>query len=106
MNQLLSPLNWWELHQRKARGEALSEQEECFYEAELARQDREAPPLRSDLTELKKMREQVQALACDNANLRDRVSELEKEIHTVEHLPVVFPRLPLTPEPRESKNIH
>jgi hypothetical protein len=80
MDPTTNPPAWWELHLRKARGEALSEEEQCFYESEMARQDREAPALRTDLESLKQMRDQVVALARTNAELRTRVDELDQEI--------------------------
>ena len=52
MSAPIGAQNWWELHLRKARGEALTEQELQQYEAQVARQDREVPPLTVDLDEL------------------------------------------------------
>jgi hypothetical protein len=75
---------WWELHLRKARGEALSEQEQQLYDAELARQERDASPLHVDLASLRSLRDQVTSLARTNADLRGRVAELEQEIGHVE----------------------
>jgi hypothetical protein len=73
--------SWWELHLRKARGEALSKAEQQVYDAELARQDQAAPlPLAS----LKKLREQAGVLETENAALRQRLHELEREIRAVE----------------------
>ena len=42
MNHPVDPRIWWDWHLRKARGETLSEQEQQLYDAEVARQDREA----------------------------------------------------------------
>ncbi len=75
---------WWRLHLRKARGETLSDQEQQLYDEELARQESTAPPLQSDLEGLKQLRQRVLALASDNADLRSRLSELDKEIHRLE----------------------
>ncbi len=85
MRQPIERSPWWELHLRIARGETLSEQEQQLYDAEVARQDREAPPLKTDLESLRTMREQVLALGRDNVELRSRVDELEREIRRVEH---------------------
>src|SRR5262245_33706470 len=83
-NDTSEPPGWWELHLRKARGEALSEEEQRAYDAELARQEREAPPLMSDLDSLRKLREQVLQLARANAELGARVRELEGEVQRLE----------------------
>jgi hypothetical protein len=84
MSASSGPRSWWELHLRKARGEALTEQELREYDQEMARQDREAPPLTGDLGELRNLREKVLALAQGNATLRNRIGELENEIKAVE----------------------
>jgi hypothetical protein len=84
MSQANPPRDWWDLHLRKARGEPLSEEEQRAYEAELARQDRDAPPLLPDLDSLKKMREQVRQLARSNAELNGRARDLEQAIQRVE----------------------
>jgi predicted RNase H-like nuclease (RuvC/YqgF family) len=84
MTQSVDPRLWWELHLRKARGETLSEAEQQLYDAETARQDRQAPPLASDLQALKELRDQVRALARDNTALRARLSDLDAEIRRVE----------------------
>lgn len=76
---------WWELHLRKARGEALTESEQCLYDAELARQDREAPSLRGDLNTLKELRSEAARLASANDKLRSRLAALEGEITAVEN---------------------
>jgi hypothetical protein len=78
------PHAWWELHLRQARGESLSEEEQRFYDAEIARQDREASPLKSDLGSLKKLRAQVCNLPRTNAQLRARLVELETQMQNVE----------------------
>ena len=75
---------WWELHLRKARGEALSDSEQTLYESELARQDREASPLSCDMDTLKQLRVQAGKLERTNADLRSRLTMLEKEIEAVE----------------------
>jgi hypothetical protein len=75
---------WWALHLRKARGEALSEQEQQVYDAEIARQDREAPGLNHDLAALKAMREQIRFFAQENVQLRGRLTELDRQIRAVE----------------------
>lgn len=74
---------WWDVHLRKARGERLSESEQAIYEAEIARQDQEAP-LRANLEALKALRTSVTALAQENAELRERLTRLEAEVHAVE----------------------
>jgi len=84
MSDAIESSGWWDLHLRKARGETLSETEQQLYDAELARQDREAPPLENDLEGLKQLRQQVLALGRDNADLRKRLSELDSEIHLIE----------------------
>ena len=84
MSQPLDWSTWWDLHLRLARGETLSEQEQQLYDAEVARQDREAPPLKSGLEALKAMRQQVLDLGLDNADLRSQVTDLEKDIRLVE----------------------
>ena len=76
--------NWWGLHLRKARGERLSEEEEDFYDSELARQDREAPALQNGIEVLKKMRAQLAELGKVNDELRSRWTELNQEIRVVE----------------------
>ena len=80
MDHPIDQRTWWDLHLRKARGETLTDQEQEVYEAELARQDRDAPPLNRDLEALKTMREQVLALGRNGAELRRRVAELETRI--------------------------
>jgi hypothetical protein len=85
MSQPVNQPTWWELHLRKARGEPLSQQDQQQYDAEIARQDQEAPPLKSDLETLKKMREEVLALARDNTSLRSRLAALDKEIQLIEN---------------------
>ena len=67
------------------------------YDAEMARQDQEAPPLHLDLAALKRMREQLLALASANAELRTRVTELDQEIHRIEQS--------LSPEMREALGV-
>jgi hypothetical protein len=76
--------DWWNLHLRKARGETLSDSEQHFYDAELARQDHDAPPLKSDLETLKKLRHQVLATGNVNSELRKRLSDLEEDIRHIE----------------------
>jgi hypothetical protein len=83
MNPQPEPPTWWDLHLRKARGEALSESEQALYEAEIARQDQEAP-LRGNLEALKTLRARVTALAQENADLRERLTRLEAEVRVVE----------------------
>ena len=56
MNQPIDQHSWWELHLRKARGETLTQREQQLYDAETARQDQEAQPLKSDLETLKSLR--------------------------------------------------
>jgi hypothetical protein len=85
VSQSIDWSTWWNLHLRIARGEALSAEEQQLYDAEVARQDREVPPLKTDIESLKTMREQVLALGRENAKLRSRVEELEREIGRVEH---------------------
>lgn len=84
MTQPVDPRLWWELHLRKARGETLSETEQQLYDAETARQDREAPPLAADLQALKELRDQVRTLARDNTALRARLNDLDAEICRIE----------------------
>jgi len=84
MSAPIGAQNWWELHLRKARGEALTEQELQQYEAQVARQDREVPPLTVDLDELRSLREKMFSLARENVTLRNRIGELENEIRFVE----------------------
>src|SRR6266540_710847 len=83
MNQEASQPTWWDLHLRKARGEALSENEQALYEAEIARHDQEMP-LRGGLEALKTLRATVVSLAQENAALRERVAQLEAEVRAVE----------------------
>ncbi len=83
MNQQASQPTWWDLHLRKARGEALSENEQALYEAEIARHDQEMP-LRGGLEALKTLRATVVSLAQENAALRERVAQLEAEVRAVE----------------------
>ena len=78
MSQVNDPRAWWDLHLRKARGETLSEQEQQLYDADVARQDREALPLRGDLESLKEMRAQVRSLTRSNTNLQSRLTELDQ----------------------------
>ncbi len=77
MSQDAEQPNWWELHLRKVRGEALSESEQRRYEEEMARQDREAP-LKSDVETLKKVRTTATALAQESAQLRARLYSFKK----------------------------
>jgi len=70
MNPSIDHHAWWELHLRKARGEALSEQEEQWYTAEVARQRLTRRAQVYDLEDLKKMREQSLALREENEALR------------------------------------
>jgi hypothetical protein len=84
MSDAIESSVWWDLHLRKARGATLSEAEQQFYDAELARQDREAPPLKSGLEALKQLRQQVLALGRDNAEPRTRLGELDREIDLIE----------------------
>ena len=74
---------WWDLHLRKARGELLTEDEQRSYDAELVRQERQAPPLIVDLSSLKQLRTEVSALSKTNEQLHVRLAEVEKEIHTI-----------------------
>jgi hypothetical protein len=83
MNTQPEQPSWWDLHLRKARGEALSESEQALYEAEMARQDRQAP-VPGNLEALKTLRATVTALATENADLRDRLTRLEAEVRAVE----------------------
>lgn len=75
---------WWDLHLRKARGETLSAVEQACHDSEINRQDREALPLRTDLESLKAMRDQVTALSEANAELRDRIANLARQIRDTE----------------------
>jgi hypothetical protein len=75
---------WWELHLRKARGETLSDADECAYHEELARQEEQAPPLTIDLAALKQLHEEFLTLSRDNHEVRTRIAELESEIHRIE----------------------
>ncbi len=75
---------WWDLHLRKARGESLTNTELQFYEEELARQDRESPSLQTNLETLRQLRCQMLATANVNSELRNRLSDLEKEIRLLE----------------------
>jgi hypothetical protein len=84
MSQIIDPRAWWDLHLRKARGEKLSEEEQRLYDAELVRQDREAPALKTDLATLKSLRDDVAAAARTNLDLRRRVAELDEEVRRVE----------------------
>lgn len=84
MSHTIHPKAWWELHVRKARGETLSDEEQRLYDAEVARQDGEAVPLKSDLGSLRNLREQARALAQANPELRDRLAELDREIRSAE----------------------
>lgn len=84
MNESLEQRTWWDLHLRKARGESLSESEQRIYYDEMARQDQQVPPLKTDLETLRKLRERVVILAQDNSQLRTRLSDVEQEIGLVE----------------------
>ncbi len=75
---------WWELHLRKARGETLSDDEERAYQAELARQEEQDPPLTIELAALKQLHEEFLTLSRDNHELRTRLADLENEIRRVE----------------------
>jgi hypothetical protein len=84
MSPPLNPRVWWDLHLRKARGEALSDEEQRLYDAEVARQDREAAPLHIGLESLRKMRQEVEILRQSSSRLHDRLAELEEEIQSTE----------------------
>ena len=84
MNEANNQPTWVELHLRKARGEPLSEAERARYEFEMACQDAETLPLRSDLQALKAMRVQVAALSDSNAAMRDRIANLARQIRDTE----------------------
>jgi predicted nucleic acid-binding Zn-ribbon protein len=75
---------WWELHLRKARGETLPDEDERAYQAELARQEEQAPPLPIDLAALKQLHEEFLTLSRENHGLQSRLAELENEIRRVE----------------------
>jgi chromosome segregation ATPase len=76
--------SWWQLHLRKARGESLSQAELQAYEAELARQDKEAPRLNTDVATLIDLRTQISHLAQLNGDYRSRLAELEAEVQHLE----------------------
>jgi hypothetical protein len=84
MNDIQNPAGWWELHLRKARGEALSAEEMQIYQSELTYQDAYAPPLNGGLGALRKLRTELADLGTENAALRSRLSELDQEIRLVE----------------------
>jgi hypothetical protein len=77
-------VSWWELHLRKARGESLSGEEQNRYDAEIAKQDREAAPLTNDLESLRRMRCESEELASANARLVDRIADLTRQARAVE----------------------
>jgi len=83
VNRDADQTEWWELHLRKARGEQLSAAEQERYNAEIARQDQEAPA-QNHIEALKEMRATAAALALENAQLRLRIERLEEDIRTVE----------------------
>lgn len=83
MNSESSSLTWWDLHLRKVRGDSLSEAEQQRYDAELARHDREEAPL-GRVEAMRQLRDAATALTRDNAQLRERLAQLEAEIRTVE----------------------
>jgi hypothetical protein len=72
---------WWELHLRHARGEVLSAAEQARYEAEMAALDKGPPP---SLEALRRLREEVKASGLRNAELRQRVAQLEEAIREAE----------------------
>ncbi len=76
--------NWWSLHLRRARGEILSTDEQHRLDMELAKQDRIAPPLRTDLVSLKRLREEVLHRSQENDQLHARLAQLEQERTRVE----------------------
>ncbi len=84
MNEANNQPTWSELHLRRARGESLSEAERARYDSEMASQDAEALPLRSDLQTLKAMRVQVAALSESNAEMRNRIADLTRQIRETE----------------------
>ncbi len=84
MNDIQNPAGWWELHLRRARGEALSAEEMQIYQSELTRQDAQASPLNGDLGALRKLRTDLAGLGAENAILRSRLSGLDQEIRLVE----------------------
>ena len=84
MNEANNQPTWSILHLRKARGESLSEVEQARYDSEMTRQDAEALPLRTDLPALKAMRMQVAALSESNAAMRDRITDLARQIRDAE----------------------
>ncbi len=64
----------------KSAGEALSEEDQRRYDAELARPTREASALRTGLASLKSLRDQALAAALTHSELRRRVAELDEHI--------------------------
>ena len=89
--------NWWGLHLRRARGESLSQEEQRYYDSELARQDQEAAPLNTDLESLKKIRAQLVELGKVNEILHSRWAALNQEIRVVEQA--------LTPQSRAALGV-
>ncbi len=83
MNPEFQTPTWWELHLRHARGEELTEAERQAYEAELARHDQGAPPL-GDLESLRQLRQAASQQARENAQLRERLEQLEGEVRAAE----------------------
>lgn len=84
MSDSVLAAGWWELHLRKARGQALAPEELRRYEAELSRQDGEAAPLNCGLAALITMRADLAQLGQANAALRSRLGELDDEVRAVE----------------------
>jgi len=84
MSQTLRPQEWWDLHIRKARGEALNAGELRFYEEESARQDRDAPPLHLNLQEIRQVRESLADLSRTNSTLRVRLDVLQNQVDQIE----------------------
>jgi hypothetical protein len=76
--------DWQSLHLRRARGETLTPEEQRRYDEEMERQDRTAPPLRTNLDRLKLLRQEFIRLSQENSQLRIQLARLEDERTRVE----------------------
>lgn len=76
--------SWWELHVRAARGEQLSPLEQAEYESALAQHDQAPVVVKTDIEELRRLREVTRSLAQANVQLRARVDALLQEARRLE----------------------
>lgn len=77
---------WWQLHLRVARGAELDAAERASYEAGLIELDAEekAQWTDTDLTQLRKLKAEVEGLQATRAQLQAKSRRLDRQIRTLE----------------------